>query len=135
MQVIQLGQAAKDQEVRDRAGEHLGDGRTAGDVDHRFVVDELPDAQAPVGLGLALGRPPKAAQLPVAMIAAAPAAASLSRSERRACRRWCSTCRRRWGMLPSTTSTYWPAYFFMAPAWLLRPGSRRRPTGFRGTQP
>jgi|GEM_PF-2788920 len=38
------------------------------------MISETP--RAPVGLGLALGMPPKAAQFPTAMIAAAPSAAS-----------------------------------------------------------
>ncbi len=48
------GQGAHHQEVGDRPGRDLGDGRTAGDVDDRLVGDDLADAARAgrVGIGL-----------------------------------------------------------------------------------
>ena len=48
-------QGAEHQEVGDGAGGHLGDRRAAGDVDHRLVGDDLPDAPRVGRVGVGLG--------------------------------------------------------------------------------
>ena len=54
------------------------DRRTTRNIDDRFALMISDTATAPVRFGLAIGRPPKAAQVPTETTAAAPSATSLS---------------------------------------------------------
>ncbi|MEZ5729321.1 MAG: hypothetical protein R3E48_15800 [Burkholderiaceae bacterium] len=53
---IELGQLAEREDVRDRAGHRLRQGRAAGDVDHRLVADQLGDRDRAGGIGIRFGQ-------------------------------------------------------------------------------
>ncbi len=81
IQSIQFRQSAENYKMSNRTGGNFRNCRATGNVDNRFICNNFPDALGILsGLGLAFGMPPNEAQLPVAMIAAAPDAASFNKS-------------------------------------------------------